>query len=130
MDYSFIVLIASVFISRFIQMGAFKTLTDEDKAKILSGNIVRLSQITLVTTVIMVLVFYFTINQYPQMFRSISVIFFTMIVLQRIISYMITRKNMISNDIPSIYIKKHFMAWLVTTTGVVVFVYLMVRNVF
>ncbi len=130
MDYSFIVLIASVFISRFIQMGAFKTLTDEDKAKILSGNIVRLSQITLVTTVIMVVVFYFTINQYPQMFRSISVIFFTMIVLQRIISYMITRKNMISNDIPSIYIKKHFMAWLVTTTGVVVFVYLMVRNVF
>ena len=111
-------------------MGAFKTLTDEDKAKILSGNIIRLSQITLVTTVVMVIVFYFTINQYPQMFRSISVIFFTMIVLQRIISYMITRKNMISNDIPSIYIKKHFMAWLVTTTGVVVFVYLMVRNVF
>ena len=130
MDYSFIVLIASVFISRFIQMGAFKTLTDEDKAKILSGSIVRLSQITLITTVVMVVAFYFTINQYPQMFRSISVIFFTMIILQRIISYMITRKNMISNDIPSTYLKKHFMAWLVTTTGVVVFVYLMVRNVF
>lgn len=130
MDFSFIALIASVLISRFIQMSAFKTLTDEDKVKILSGSIIKLSQITLITTVLMVVVFYFTINQYPQMFRSISVSFFALILLQRIISYIITRKNMVSNNIPEIYIRKHFRAWLVTTVGVIVFVFLMVRNLF
>ena len=130
MDFSFIALIASVFISRYIQLGAFKTLTDEDKVKVLSGSIVRLSQITLITTVLMVVVFYFTISQYPQMFRSISMSFFALILLQRVISYIITRKNMISNGIPAIYIRKHFWAWLVTTVGVIVFVFLMVKNLY
>ena len=36
MDYSFIILIASVFISRWLLLGAFKQLTDEEKAKVLS----------------------------------------------------------------------------------------------
>ena len=130
MDFSFIALIASVLISRFIQMGAFKTLTDEDKVKILSGSIIKLSQITLITTILMVVVFYFTINQYPQMFRSISVSFFALILIQRIVSYIITRKNMVSNNIPDNYIRKHFWAWLVTTVGVIVFVFLMVKNLF
>ena len=57
MDYSFLILLASVFISRFILMAAFKQLPDEMKIKVLSGNVIRLSQITLVTTVIMVIVF-------------------------------------------------------------------------
>ena len=130
MDYSFIALIASVLISRFIQMSAFKTLTDAEKVKLLSGNIIKLSQITLITTVIMVIVFYFTINAYPQAYKDISIIFFAMILLQRIVAYLITRKNMISNNIPSAYIKRYFLSWLATTAGVVIFVYLMVKNVF
>jgi len=130
MDYSFIVLIASVFISRAIQLSAFKKLTDEDKVKILSGNIIKLSQITLITTAVMVIVFYFTINMYPQMYKTISTTFFAAILLQRIFAYILTRKNMVAGNVPPVYMQKHFIAWLVTTAGVIIFVFLMVKNVF
>ncbi len=130
MDFSFIALIASVLISRYIQMGAFKTLTDEEKAKILSGSITRLSQITLITTVVMIIVFYFAINQYREMYRPISISFFVLILLQRVIAYILTRKNMVANNVPPTYISRHFWAWLVTTIGVITFVFLMVKNVF
>ncbi len=64
------------------------------------------------------------------MYRPISISFFVLILLQRIISYIVTRKNMVANSVPATYISRHFWAWSVTTIGVVAFVYLMVKNVF
>ncbi|MEP6847160.1 MAG: hypothetical protein ABI861_14205 [Panacibacter sp.] len=130
MDYSFVILIASVFISRWLLLSAFKQLTDEEKAKVLSGNIIRLSQITLVTTILMVVVFYFMIVNYPHSYQSISSSFFAVLILQRIVAYFITRKSMISNGIPAAYIKKYFLSWLVTTVGVIIFIFMLVKNNF
>lgn len=128
MDYSFLILIASVFISRFILMGAFRQLPDDMKVKVLSGNVIRLSQITLVTTFIMVIVFYFMISSYPQSYKTISITFFVAIIFQRIFAYYLIHKNMISNDVPLSYRRKYFLSWLVTTVGVVIFVFLLVKN--
>lgn len=98
------------------------------KVKVLSGNVIRLSQITLVTTILMVVVFYFMVNAYPQSYKTISITFFVAIVLQRVFAYFLTHRNMISNNIPESYIKKYFLSWLITTAGVVIFIYLLVRN--
>ena len=130
MDYSFIILIASVFGSRWLLLRAFNKLTDEEKAKVLSGNIIRLSQITMVTTVLMVIIFYFTVSSYPQLYQIIGISFFTVLIFQRLIAYFITRKSMLSNNIPVTYMNKYFLSWLITTVGVVIFIFLLVKNNF
>src|SRR5204863_7239170 len=108
MDYSFFILLASVLVSRFILLGAFRQLPDETKAKVLSGNVIKLSQITLITTIVMVIVFYFMVSAYPQSYKTISIIFFVTIILQRVFAYFLTYKNMVSNNIPETYIRKYF----------------------
>jgi len=128
MDYSFIILIGSVFISRWILLSAFKQLPDDMKARVLSGNVIRISQITLAITILMVIAFYIMVSQYPQYYKTISITFFVAIVLQRIFAYFLTQRNMISNNIPETYIRKYFLSWLITTAGVVIFIYLLVRN--
>jgi hypothetical protein len=130
MDYSVLIIIATVFVSRFIQMGAFKTLSDEDKVKVLSGSVMKLSKIMLITTIIMIAVFYFTISAFPTKFKPISISFLGAILFQRILAYFLTRKNMVENGVSKVYISKHFYAWFVTTAGVVVFVYAMISNLF
>ena len=124
MDYSFIFLIIAIFVARFIQMNAFKTLADEDKAKVMSRSIMQLSQVNLLFTVVLVVAFYFTINKFPDRFTGIASIFFTVLILQRITVYILTRKRMISNDVPASYLSKYFLAWLVTTVGVMLFIIL------
>lgn len=121
MDYSFIILLVSVFGSRWLLLRAFNKLTDEEKAKVLTGNIIRLSQITMGTTVLMVVVFYFMISSYPQMYQTISISFFTILILQRMIAYLITKKSMLTNNISQSYINKYFLSWLITTVGVLIF---------
>lgn len=130
MDYSFLILLASILISRFVLLNAFNKLTEEEKVKVLSGSVIRLSQITLVTTIIMVAVFYYMIMQYKSMYQTISLVFFFAILAQRMVAYAITRKNMIENGIPSRYMKMHFLSWAITTVGVVLFVFLLVKNYF
>lgn len=130
MDYSFIILIASVFGSRWLLLRAFNKLTDDEKAKVLTGNIIRLSQITMVTTILMVVVFYFMIVNYPQMYQTISISFFTILILQRMIAYFITKKSMLNNNIPQTYINKFFLSWLITTVGVIIFIFLLVKDNF
>lgn len=130
MDYSFIILIASVFGSRWLLLRAFNKLSDEEKAKVLTGNIIRLSQITMVTTILMVVVFYFMIVNYPQMYQTISISFFTILILQRMIAYFITKKSMLNNNIPQTYINRFFLSWLITTVGVIIFIFLLVKDNF
>jgi hypothetical protein len=130
MDYSFIILIASVFGSRWLLLRAFNKLTDEEKAKVLSGNIIRLSQITMATTILMVVVFYFMISSYPQMYQTISISFFTILIMQRMIAYLITKKSMLSSNIPATYMNKYFLSWLITTAGVIIFIFLLVKDNF
>lgn len=130
MDYSFIILLVSVFGSRWLLLRAFNKLTDEEKAKVLSGNIIRLSQITMGTTILMVVVFYFMISSYPQMYQTVSISFFTILILQRLVAYVITKKSMLINNIPQAYINKYFLSWLITTAGVIIFIFLLVKDNF
>jgi hypothetical protein len=130
MDISFVVLIVAIFIGRFMQFNAFKNLSDDDKVKILSKNIMQLSQLSSFITLAMVVVFYLMMTQYSSEYKMISIIFFGAILLLRIITYVIVRKNMIANDVPEDYIRKYFLSWFVTTTGVVVFVILLVKPYF
>jgi hypothetical protein len=124
MDYSFFVLIISIFAARFIQINAFKNLTDEDKPKVMSKNIMQLSQASLVFTIILIVAFYFLINKYPEKYTSITSSFFIVLVLQRIIVYVLARKKMIDNGVPASYLTKYFFSWLVTTIGVASFIVL------
>jgi hypothetical protein len=130
MDISFIVLLATIFIGRFIQMSAFKNLSDEDKTKVLSKNIMQVSQISLFITFAMVLIFYLLMSNYSAQYKSISIIFFGAILLLRIVTFSIARKNMIINAIPENYMRKYFLSWFITTVGVVLFVFLMVKQYF
>jgi hypothetical protein len=111
-------------------MGAFKNLSDEDKTKVLSKNIMQVSQISLFITFAMVLVFYLLMIRYSAQYKPISIIFFGAILLLRIITFSIARKNMIINAIPEDYMRKYFLSWFVTTIGVVLFVFLMVKQNF
>jgi hypothetical protein len=124
MDYSFIVLIISIFVARFIQINAFKTLKDEDKGKVMSKNIMQLSQASLLFTIILIVAFYLLINKYPEKYTSITSSFFIVLILQRITVYILARKRMISNEVPASYLTKYFLAWLVTTIGVALFIIL------
>lgn len=130
MDLSFWVLLATIFIGRFIQLSAFKNLEEEDKTKVLSKNIMQISQISLLITFGMVIVFYLLINKYPSQFKPISVILFGAILTVRIITFSVARKNMIANEIPDDYMRKYFLSWFITTAGVVLFVFLMLKPYF
>ena len=128
MDYSFIVLIISIFVARFIQINALKNLADEDKPKVMSKNIMQLSQASLIFTIILVVAFYFIISKYPGDYSSITTSFFTVLILQRVFVYVITRRRMVSNGVPSSYLNKYFLSWAVTTIGVTVFIMLFMWN--
>jgi hypothetical protein len=125
MDYAFIVLIASVFIARFIQISAFKNLADEDKPKVMSKNIMQLSQASLLFTVILIVSFYLTASRFGANYTLITSSFFAALLLQRIVVYIISRKRMIENGVPSSYLSKYFLSWLVTTSGVILFIVLL-----
>ncbi len=124
MDYSFIVLLISIFAARFIQINAFKNLADEDKSKVMSKGIMQLSQASLVFTIILIAAFYFFISKYPEKYTTITSSFFIVLVLQRIVVYFFSRKRMVENNVPSSYLMRYFFAWLVTTIGVALFIVL------
>jgi hypothetical protein len=130
MDISFLVLLATIFLGRFIQMSAFKNLSDEDKTKVLSKNIMQVSQISLFITFGMVLVFYLLMNEFSRQYKTVSIIFFAAILLLRIITFSMVRKNMVLNEIPVDYMRKYFLSWFITTAGVILFVFLMVKQYF
>jgi hypothetical protein len=125
---SFLVLLVAVFIGRFIQITAFKNLSDKDKVKVLSENIMQLSQMSLVIIMGMVFVFYILLNQYPQQYKPISIIFSCSILVLRIITYTIERKNMIANNVSQDYINKYFVSWLIITIGIIAFVMLSISQ--
>ncbi|MEP6681635.1 MAG: hypothetical protein ABJA35_00170 [Parafilimonas sp.] len=124
MDYSFIVLLVSIFAARFIQISAFKNLKDEDKGKVMSKGIMQLSQMSLVFTIILIAAFYFFISKYPDKYTTVTSSFFIGLILQRIIVFVFVRRKMVSNNVPSSYLTKYFFAWLVTTIGVALFIVL------
>lgn len=124
MDYSFLVLLVSIFAARFIQISAFKNLAEEDRGKILSKGIMQLSQISLVFTIILIAAFYFFISKYPDKYPTVTSSFFIGLIVQRVIVYFFVRKRMISNEVPASYLTKYFLAWLVTTIGVALFIVL------
>jgi len=124
MDYSFFILIISIFASRFIQLNAFRTLADDDKGKVLSKNIIQLSQGSLIFSIILIAAFYFLISKYPDRATTLASSFFIAFMLQRIVLYVLTRKRMIMNNVPESYITKYFFSWLVTTIGVALFIVL------
>ena len=108
MDYSFLVLVISIFASRFIQLNAFRNLADEDKGKVLNKSIMQLSQASLIFTIVLVVAFYLVISKYPDNAITITSSFFIALVAQRIIVYMLTRKRMMDNSVPSSYLNKYF----------------------
>jgi hypothetical protein len=128
MDYSFFILIISIFAARFIQLNAFRTLTDEDKGKVLSKDIMRLSQISTIITIVFVGAFFLLIDKLPQSASVITLTFFIALLVQRIVVYFFTRKKMVQNNVSSAYINKYFLSWLVTTIGVTVFIYLYMQQ--
>jgi len=128
MDYSFFILIISIFASRFIQLNAFRTLADEDKGKVLSKNILQLSQASVIFTVVIIVAFFLLISKYPDQATTITATFFVALVVQRVIVYILTRKRMIDNGVPSAYINKHFFSWLVATIGVALFIVLFMQQ--
>jgi hypothetical protein len=125
---SFLVLLVAVFIGRFVQITAFRNLSDKDKVKVLSENIMQLSQMSLVIIMGMVFVFYILLNQYPHQYKPISIIFSGAILLLRIITYAIERKNMMANNVPQDYINKYFVSWLIITIGIIAFVLLSLKQ--
>ena len=68
------------------------------------------------------------ISSYPQSYKTISITFFVAIIFQRIFAYYLIHKNMTSNNVPQSYRRKYFLSWLVTTVGVIIFVFLLVKN--
>jgi|GEM_PF-2029763 len=128
MDYSFFILIISIFAARFIQLNAFRTLAEEDKGKVLSKDIMRLSQVSSVITIVLIGAFFLCISKFPQSASLITITFFTALLVQRVVVYFFTRKQMLQNNVPSAYINKHFLSWLVTTVGVALFIYLYMQQ--
>ena len=124
MDYSFLVLVVSIFAARLIQISAFKNLKEEDRSKVMNKSVMQLSQMSLVFTIILIAAFYFLISKYPDHYTTITSSFFIGLIIQRIIVYIFVRRRMISNSVPSTYITKYFFAWLVTTIGVALFIVL------
>lgn len=124
MDYAFLSLVISMFVSRLIQINAFKNLADEDKGKVLNKSIMQLSQISLVFSIVLIGAFYFLISKYPDRSTSITSSFFIALIIQRIVVYVVTRKRMIANAVPDAYLTKYFISWLVTTIGVALFIVL------
>lgn len=130
MDLAFLVLLVSIFAGRFIQISAFKNLDDDDKAKVLSKNIMQLSQVSLFITIAMVLAFYLLMSKYSYDYKPISIIFFIAILLLRIVTFSVTRRNLLINEAPPEYKKKFFISWFITTVGIIAFVYLTVKPFF
>jgi len=124
MDYSFLILVISIFASRFIQLNAFRLLAEEDKAKVFSKNIMQLSQASLIFTVVLILAFYLLIGNHADNATTITSSFFIVLIVQRIIVYLLVRKRMIAAAVPIPYQAKYFLSWLITTIGVALFIVL------
>lgn len=130
MDIAFVVLLVTLVSGRFILLNALKNLPEEDKAKVLSKSVMQLSQISLLITLAMVLAFYLLMSKYSYDYKPISIIFFTAILLLRMVTFSLTRKNMMASEVPVEYIRKFFISWLITTAGIIAFVYLTVKPFF
>lgn len=128
MNYAFFILIISIFASRFVQLNAFKTLADEDKGKVLSKNIMQLSQASVLFIIVLIAAFYLLINRYPDKSTTITSSFFIVLILQRVIIYILTKKRMIDNGVPASYLNKYFLSWLIATVGVALFIVLFMQQ--
>lgn len=122
MDFAFLALIISIFVSRMIQLSAFRILTDEDKSKVLSKSIMQLSQVSVIVSIVLIVVFYFLIINHTGSPTIVTSSIFIILLLLRIVVYVMVRKKMKTDGVAASYRNKYFLSWLVTTIGVVLFI--------
>ncbi len=131
-DYSLLIAIAVffvfVFASRTMIMNALKNLSDDDKAKLLSTRMINTSQTRMLLLIGGLGVYYFAIIQYKEYMREIVVAFMLVIIASRVISFIRTRKKLVDAELPDDYIKAYMNSSMLYTVGILLFFFLMMKN--
>ena len=131
-DYSLLIAIAVffvfVFASRTIIMNALNKMSDEDKAKLLSTRTINQSPTRMLFLVGGLGIYYFAIIKYREYMREIVIGFMLVIIASRIFSFIRTRRKLIDAELPDDYIKAYMNSSMLYTVGILLFFFLMMKN--
>ena len=128
LQIAIIVFFITVIASRFMLMNALKTLSDEDKAKLLSSNMINRSQTQLLIVIAVLGIYYFAIIKYPQYATALMEGFAVIIICNRIITFLNTQKKLHQMQLPETYIKTFITSSVVYNVGLVVFFLLLIKD--
>lgn len=128
MHWSLYAFLAAIIIGRFAQMNSFRKLEDADKLKIMSKDIMRISQITLFATIGLIVIFFLLINYFPDEYVKLTYIFFTLLIAQSFIFFSMTRKKMTEKQVPQEYLNASLFAFLIRIAGMALFIYFLINR--
>lgn len=133
-DYSLIIAVVVFFIfvfaSRSMLLTALKQLNDEDKAKLLTTRIFNGSQTRMLALFAGLAVYYIAILKFQQYMKEIFIGFMLVIIAARVFSFIKTRKKLIRENLPDDYIRAYMNSSMLYTLGILVFFFLLMKNLF
>lgn len=131
-DYSLVIAIAIFFVfvlaSRTIIMNALKKLTDDDKEKLLSTRTINQSPTRMLLLIGGLGIYYFAIVKYKEYMREIVIGFMLVIIASRVFSFISTRKKLINAELPDDYVRAYMNSSMLYTVGILLFFFLMMKN--
>ncbi len=125
---AFIVLIATIIISRLVMANAIKKLTDEEKAKLMSNKDINRGTIRLLVIFAALGLFYYLLYATPQYAAYLLWAFLALILFSRIYTFLYAKKRITQLQLPSFYLKYYTIASVITNVGLLLFLFLIVEK--
>ena len=127
---AFAILILSVITSQYIMLGAIKQLGDEEKVKLMSARQIGRAQLRSIIMIAIAVVYYFALTSFPGYAYYFLAAFIIFLAAERIFSFTTTRKRLRNLGVPPFYIKKFTSAYIVSSTGLLMFFVLLLKDLF
>lgn len=124
------ILIISLFVSQYIMLGAIRQLSDEDKVKLMSNRNIHRAQRRFFIMIALIAVYYVALIALPSYAFYLLAAFIVFIAAERIYLIFTTKRKMAALGLPDFYIKKFVGASIVSSTGLLLFFILMLKDLF
>lgn len=111
-------------------LGAIKQLSDEDKVKLMSNRQINLVQRRFIMLMAIVAVYYIALTALPGYTMYLLVAFIVFIAAERVYTIINTKTKMAALGLPLFYIKKFTAASIISSTGMVLFFVLLLKDLF
>ena len=127
---AFAILILSVVVSQYIMFGAIRQLSDEDKMKLLSNKQINRAQRRFIILMAIIAVYYIALTALPGYAVYLFALFIVFIAAERIYMIFTTKRKIAALGLPDFYVKKYIGASIVSSTGLLLFFILLLKELF